>query len=56
MKNFEKDSDSKKPGMKKNGHKQVNTGKGKALKGIPESLLEAPAKSIECKWCCSIEH
>src|ERR1700737_3025079 len=43
-KNLEKGSNSKKPRTEKKGPTPVNTDKGKALKGIPQSLLEARAK------------
>ena len=55
-KNFEKGSDSKKPRTEKKGPKPVNVDKGEALKGIPESLLEARAKRNECKHCGSSDH
>jgi hypothetical protein len=55
-KNFEKGSDSKKPRREKKGPKPVNTDIGEALKGIPESLLEARTKRNECKRCGSSEH
>jgi hypothetical protein len=54
--NFEKDSDSKKPRTQKKGPKPVNTGKGVALKGTPDSLLEARTQHEECKRCGSKEH
>jgi hypothetical protein len=54
--NFEKSSDFKKPQTEKKGPKPVNVDKGEALKGIPEFLLEARAKHIECKCCSSLEH
>ena len=55
-KNSEKGSDSKKPRATKKGPKPVNTDKDVALKGIPDSLLEARTKRNVCKRCGSSEH
>jgi hypothetical protein len=52
----DKGSDPKKPRTEKKGPKAIHTDKAEALKGIPESLLEARAKRNECKRCGSSEH